>query len=202
MNNLNIEKFNLSRMYLQSNDKVSILIIGMQNSGKTFLCKDILHTFRDRLISGDILTHFTNFELTTNEFIKEKSFLIIDDVFFEEGKIHKDLKKICIKNPFDLFIFTCNYIIEEEIIKEIDYIFLSPSKIESILRRLYDYFNNKFKDYLEFCKICKIIYECHNFLVIDNKNKSENIEDYIFWYKAEEIEFIRIGINDYSKILI
>ena len=68
MNNLNIEKFNISKMYQQSNDKVSILIIGMQNSGKTFLCKDILHTFRDRLISGDILTHFTtNFELITNE---------------------------------------------------------------------------------------------------------------------------------------
>ena len=64
MNDMNIHKFNLSNM-LVAKDKVSIIIIGMQNSGKTFLCRDIIHTFRDRLISGNIVTDFNNFELTT-----------------------------------------------------------------------------------------------------------------------------------------
>lgn len=204
MNDMNIHKFNLSNMLIAKDNKLRIIIIGMQNSGKTFLCRDILHTFRDRLISGNIVTDFNNFELTTIiESIKSKSFLIIDDVFYDEGIIHKDIKNLCSNNPFDVFIYTCNYILDKEIVKEADYIFISPSKIESILRRLYSYCSDNIKiDFLEFTKICKIVYDCHHFLVIDNTIKSCNREDYIFWYKAERVDSLKIGINDYGEILI
>ena len=78
----------------------------------------------------------------------------------------------------------------------IDYIFILRENYITSRRHIYEHYAGIFPTFEIFCQVmdaCTNNFEC---LVIDNTTKSNKIEDNVFWYKAEEVNEIRIGYTD------
>ncbi len=78
----------------------------------------------------------------------------------------------------------------------IDYIFIFKDNILANKQRYFDHYARIFPTFEMFCQVmdaCTKNYEC---LVIDNTTISNKLEDMIYWYKAEEVDEIRIGYTD------
>ena len=68
----------------------------------------------------------------------------------------------------------------------IDYVFILRENYINNRKRIYDNFAGIFPTFEAFCTTldaCTQNYEC---IVIDNTSKSTNLNDVVFWYKAEE----------------
>ena len=83
----------------------------------------------------------------------------------------------------------------------IDYVFLLRENIQRNRKLLYDNYAGMFPNFEMFCSVldqCTENYEC---LVICNCAKSNQIEDQVFWYKADQHSAFRLGskeVWDYS----
>lgn len=78
----------------------------------------------------------------------------------------------------------------------IDYIFILRENNIDNRRRLFKQYAYIFPTFDIFCQVmnnCTTNYDC---LVIDNTTVSNKIEDNVYWYKAEEVNEIRIGYTD------
>ena len=181
----------------------SILIIGDSCTGKTTLCNSIIKHFnKDGINSGTIInpsekiikpyTSNIDFQDDCNQDIldnikqeqvdtfkdKHRSYLIIDDVdnicneyykFLTENKFYNIPVIIIIKN-------IDQYIDNELLIKNIDYIFVFDTTYEQEIYKMYGkYFYKLYHDFnCVFNSIIKNKYEC---LVFDNIKKD------MYWYK-------------------
>jgi len=79
----------------------------------------------------------------------------------------------------------------------IDFIVLCRENIISNRKRLYDHYAGMFPTFEIFCQVmnqCTENYEC---LVIDNTSKSNNINDQVFWYKADSHPPFKLGAPEF-----
>lgn len=81
----------------------------------------------------------------------------------------------------------------------IDYVFILRDNIINNRKRLYDNFAGMFPTFDMFNQVmdqCTENYEC---IVIDCVNKSNKIEDIVFWYKADEHPPFHIGKDEFWR---
>ena len=80
---------------------------------------------------------------------------------------------------------------------QIDYIFIAKETFISNRKRLYEHYAGMFPSFEIFCQVmnqCTENYEC---LVIDNTSKSSQLNDIVYWYKAQEHPPFKIGAPEF-----
>ncbi len=191
-----------------------VALIGMRNTGKSILVKDLLE-HQPNLPAGTVISgandvrqeyYLPNFdihdeyspELISNVVNRQKcmddlrTVLILDDCLYDNKWIRDaNIRDLFINRRHNnmLFILTMQYgmCIPPILNKNIDYVFILRENIVSNRRRLYDYYaGDVFPDFKIFCEAMNQ-YPMEEFvcLVIDNTVTSTNWEDKVFWYKAE-----------------
>jgi len=225
MNAIILRKFKLN--YLT--EDCFIVIIGMINSGKSFITKDILHHFND-IPSGIVISQHGRKQNSYNyippifiydnidkkilhNYCKNKnknkdseydnrSFIIFENLFYEVElnknkyfqrivKSTKLLNYLCIIEAINLVS------IDNKTIENIDYLFILKENFDINRKRIY----NQFSDYLQipytlFCKFLDDYTDNYNFLVLDLKSNSENLQDKLFWYKSDNHTNFKMCCNE------
>jgi hypothetical protein len=86
-----------------------------------------------------------------------------------------------------LVMFTMQYYlsISPSLRTNIDYIFILKDNNQSNRKKLYEYYAGVFPNFDTFCEFMNQCTENYGCLVIDNTKDSINLEDMVFWYKAD-----------------
>jgi hypothetical protein len=130
--------------------------------------------------------------------------LILDDCMYDK----RILKGIGIRDLFmngrHLNICMCNamqYVMDmgPDLRTQVDYIFALRENIISNKQKLWKYFFGMFEKYEDFAKVMDKCTDGHSAIVMDNTTGSNNIEDCIYWYKAqhETLPEFRMGKDVY-----
>jgi hypothetical protein len=82
--------------------------------------------------------------------------------------------------------------IKPELRSNFDYIFILGEDMTSNRKRLYEHYAGMFPTFDVFEKVFDALTENYCCMVIDNKTKSKNLTDKVFWYKSVDIP------NDFS----
>ena len=96
---------------------------------------------------------------------------------FNEGR-HYDI---------DPFIFTMQYAmgLNPEYRNQFDFVFLLSEDFESSRRKLYEHYGGIFPTFEQFNQIFEQITENYGCMVINNRVKSNVLEEKISWYKIQ-----------------
>lgn len=130
-------------------------------------------------------------------------FLIMDDMMYNANVWLKDpsIRDIFMNGRHFqlLFLITMQFSlgIPTTLRGQIDYIFICRENIISNRKRLYDHYAGMFPTFEIFCQVmnqCTENYEC---LVIDNTTKSNNINEQVFWYKADSHPSFKLGAPEF-----
>lgn len=138
-----------------------------------------------------------------------RAFLIMDDCMaYATAWVRDKMTKIIFMNGRHLKVLTLITLqdslgITPELRTNTDYVFILREPRVNMRKRLYEHYTGgMFKSFEIFCKVldsCTENYEC---LVIDNKTRSNKLEDQVYWYKAESHESFKVGapeIWDFCK---
>lgn len=233
--NLNLRKFDMSSI---DDDKV-IVLIGKRDTGKSFLCKDLLYYHQDipvgtvisatesanqfygNMVPPLFIHDEYNEEIVQrvlhrqkkavekhNDEVKQfdtskvdpRGFLILDDCLYDSSWTKsKHIRAIFMNGRHYkmMFLVTMQYAlgIPPNLRTNIDYVFILRENIVSNRKRIYESYAGMFPTFEIFCQVmdqCTEDYEC---LVVFNNAKSNNIEDQVFWYKAEPHADFKIGAD-------
>ena len=245
--NLSLKKFDMRWI----KDDSVVVMIGKRNTGKSFLCKDLLYykqdipvgtvisatevansfysamvpslfiheSYQEPIISKAMdrqkrviekNTSSSNIVMGGNNFntkkIDPRAFLILDDCLYDNSWTKSTNIRSLFMNGRHykmLFLITMQYGlgIPPVLRTNIDYVFLLRENIQRNRKLLYDNYAGMFPNFEMFCSVldqCTENYEC---LVICNCAKSNQIEDQVFWYKADQHSPFRLGskeVWDYS----
>lgn len=237
--NLNLRKFDMSSI---ADDKV-VVLIGKRDTGKSFLCKDLLYYHQDipvgtvisatesanqfygHMVPPIFIHDEYNEEIVARVLQRQKKaverhnqelaqcnvskvdprgLLILDDCLYDSSWTKsKDIRSIFMNGRHYkmMFIVTMQYAlgIPPNLRTNIDYVFILRENIVANRKRIYESYAGMFPTFEIFCQVmdqCTENYEC---LVIYNNAKSNNIEDQVFWYKAEPHPDFRIGAPAFWK---
>lgn len=130
-------------------------------------------------------------------------FLIMDDCMSSKGTWTKDPHILELffngRHHHLSFILTMQYSvgIPPEMRSNFDYVFLLAEDIISNRKRLYDHYAGMFPSFDIFQQVFSDITDDYGILVIDNRVRSKNITDKVFWYKAKKVPSFHIGNKSY-----
>jgi len=140
-----------------------------------------------------------------NSWTEKNAILIFDDCLYDNAWV-KDTK---IREVFMngrhynlMFILTMQYAmgIPPALRTNIDYVFIFRDNIHSNKRRLWEHYAGIFPTYEMFNEVFEECTRDFGCLVIDNQSKSSNIEDVVFWYKAQfPLPEFKVGSFSYWK---
>lgn len=129
-----------------------------------------------------------------------RAFLIMDDCMaYATSWVRDKTTKVIFMNGRHLKMLTLITLqdslgITPELRTNTDYVFILREPRVNMRKRLYEHYTGgMFKSLEIFCKVldsCTENYEC---LVVDNKTRSNKLEDQVFWYKAEAHEPFKVG---------
>lgn len=131
------------------------------------------------------------------------SFIIMDDCLYDDGNWRRDpqMKWIFFNSRHDkiFFLLTMQYPLglPSNFRTNIDFTFILRENNLLNRERIFKNFAGMFPTFPIFCHVmdnCTENYEC---LVIDNRTKSNKMEDQVYWYKAELHEDFKIGSPSY-----
>ena len=138
---------------------------------------------------------------------KQKNlFILMDDCMYDK----KILKGLGIRDLFmngrHMHISLCNavqYVMDmgPDLRTQVDYVFALRENIISNKTKLWKYFFGMFEKYEDFAKVMDKCTSNHGCLVMDNTTGSCNVEECIFWYKAEmNLPNFQIGSPSFLKL--
>lgn len=157
--------------------------------------------FRQHMPHDWVYNAFSTAKLDTmlslqRELVKHKRarrlLLMLDDCMYDK----KILKGLGIRDLFmngrHLNVCMCNamqYVMDmgPDLRTQVDYIFALRENIISNKQRLWKYFFGMFEKYEDFGKVMDKCTEHHSAIVMDNTTGSNNVEDCIYWYKAQYV---------------
>ena len=192
-----------------------IVMVGMRDTGKSFLVRDLLSHTQDissgTVISGlpdpcynnmkqSVIIHDTYTPQIVGDLVKRqrgrkdvdpRTFLVLDDCLYDNSW----MKDTAIRNLFmhsrtlnTMFIITQQYVMgfPPTLRASIDYVFILRERLRPNQRRLYEQFAATITDFDTFVQLLDNCAD-RDFecLVIDNTGRSSALEDTIFWYKAD-----------------
>ncbi len=172
-------------------------------------------TFREHMPDSWIYNGFSTHKLDTmlnlqRENVKKKKarslFIVLDDCMYDK----KILKGLGIRDLFmngrHLNITMCNavqYVMDmgPDLRTQVDYVFALRENIISNKNKLWKYFFGMFEKYDDFAKVMDKCTENHSCIVMDNTTGSCNVNECIFWYKAQiNLPEFKIGKPIYWKL--
>ena len=131
-------------------------------------------------------------------------FLMLDDCMYDK----KVLKGTNMRNVFmngrhrKIFFISCQQYIMDmppELRGQVDYIFALRDPIISNKEKLWKFFFGMFEKFQDFTQVmdrCTQNFDC---LVFDSTAKTTNVEDCVFWYRADLHEPFQMGKPIYSR---
>jgi hypothetical protein len=233
MQEYKIRRFDMSKM---KSDSI-VMLLAKRRTGKSFLCRDIMHTHRDLptgiVISptekankfyGDFIPDLYIYNEYTQELLQrflrrqerirevgkqrdgvdERAFLIMDDCMFDTKWVKDSEMREVFMNGRHLKVFCCILMqyslgIPPALRSNIDYVFILKETNITNRRKLFEHYAGVFPSFPAFNAAmdqCTNDFSC---LVIDNTRQSNDVEDQVFWYKAEPHDDFRVGCDRYWK---
>lgn len=243
---LQLRKFDMASI---SDDKV-VVMIGKRDTGKSFLCRDLLYYHQNipvgTVISAtevancfygdmvpplfihneyneDVIKNVLTRQTRCMEQVKKeksefnynnqskktdpRTFVILDDCLYDNSWTKSKYVRSLFMNGRHwkvFFIITMQYAlgIPPNLRTNIDYVFILRENIVQNRKRLYECYAGMFPTFEVFCEVMDQTTENYECLVINNNSKSNNLEDQVFWYKAESHEDFKLGSKelwDYHK---
>lgn len=128
---------------------------------------------------------------------------VLDDLKFSDIDTITKNKLFQISKKHDItsiLTFQSPPVFNKKDLDKIDYVFLLDVDDDNI-EILYEYFGNIFPNFNIFEKILKDLSGDNNCLVIDNREKSEDYTEKIFWYKAKELYRFKFGSSEYRNYI-
>jgi hypothetical protein len=132
--------------------------------------------------------------------------LFLDDCMYDKSIMKSNEMRQIHMNGRHLnmwFINSVQYLMDigPELRSQIDYVFVLREPIRSNREKLHKYFFGIFDKYEEFSLVLDKTTENHECLVLDNTQVTNNIEDTVFYYKANpNIGKFRLGKPIYFKL--
>jgi len=118
------------------------------------------------------------------------SFLLLDDCLYNP----KILKSTSMKNLFYngrhyniLTLISAQYCMSmaPDMRNQVDYLFILKDNIRANRKRLFEHYFGMFKSLAEFNKVMDAVTSDYGALVLDNTQRSTDIDKCVFWYRAE-----------------
>lgn len=130
--------------------------------------------------------------------VDPRAFLILDDCLYDPSWTkNKDIRALFMNGRHykSTFIITMQYAlgIPPSLRTNIDYVFILRENIQANRKRLYEQYAGMFHNLDMFNQVmdqCTENYEC---IVINNNAHSNKLVDQVFWYKAEDHSYFKIG---------
>jgi len=132
--------------------------------------------------------------------IDARAFLILDDCLYDKRWINNiNIRSIFMNGRHYkiFFLITMQHALglPPVLRNNIDYIFLFRNNIIREKQKIYDHYAGMFPSFEVFNQVMNQTTENFECLVIDNKIQSNKLEDQVFWYKANDVNFKMCG-ND------
>jgi nicotinamide riboside kinase len=189
----------------------SILIIGQKNSGKSFLCKELINYFK-QFSTGTIISDSNEFyskffsdtkiyhdyssiiieEQLKNkeEQLKNKTFIVMDDCFTSNNNLAKDenIKQLLFngRHMGITYILTMQFplSITPEIRNNFDYVFLLANDLQSDQEKIWKHYANIFPTFDAFHNVYRDLTNNFGCMVLVNRDAKEGFNKKVFSYKA------------------
>jgi hypothetical protein len=167
----------------------------------------IHNRYDDNIVKRYIHTQKKNIELDNMDF-DTRTFIILENVLYQDDEKSKYMsvlfKKYSILNM--LTVLEMEYIPHEitkpikRMKQNVDYIFIFKDYIQLNRQKLFNLFKDEFGiEYSLFNKFMDDYTNNYNFLILDVKSQSKNIQDKLYWYKAGVYPNLRL-CNDEAWI--
>lgn len=198
--------------HLSSKLDFGLAMTPTEESAETMRC----HMPDSWIYNGFSTTKLDSMLNMQREMVKHKKarslFILLDDCMYDK----RILKGLGIRDLFmngrHLNITMCNavqYIMDmgPDLRTQVDYVFALRENIIANKSKLHKYFFGMFEKYDDFSKVMDKCTEDHSCIVMDNTTGSCNVDECIFWYKANvDLPEFKIGkpvfwklSNDYMK---
>lgn len=136
-----------------------------------------------------------------------RAFVLMDDCMYDKKNFRGNLMRELFMNGrhWDLFVLiTLQYVMDitPEIRTNTDYVFALKENVRKNRERLYNEFFGVFPNFNVFDALFLEVTQNWRCLVLDTTASSTEIEDCVFWYKAEKRPPFRLGADwfwDYSQ---
>jgi hypothetical protein len=123
---------------------------------------------------------------------------IVDDCTDTPGLFKKPIQHRLFKNGRHynmLYLLSLQYSLDVSpaIRSSIDWTFIFRTPNMTNRKNIYDNYISVIPDFTMFCKLMDELTEDYQCIVVDNTSKSNNIEDCVFYYKAEPCKDLKFG---------
>lgn len=144
-------------------------------------------------------------EMYKKSTIDARAFVILDDCLYDNGWARDKMMRLLFMNGRHwkvMLIITMQYPlgIPPTLRTNIDYVFILREPYIANRKRIYENYAGMFPTFESFCQVmdqCTENYEC---LVIDNNVKSNQLQDQIFWYRAEMHRDFKLGSKEFWEL--
>ena len=144
-------------------------------------------------------------ELYGRSSIDTNAFVVLDDLMFDTSWVtdRQVTRTFMNGRHYNItFMVTMQYPlgIPPRLRGNVDYVFLLREPEYAMRKKLYEQYGGIFPNFNAFCQAfnnCSENYEC---MVIDRTSRSNNIEDIIHWYKADETPNFKIGAQYFWEL--
>ncbi len=126
--------------------------------------------------------------------IDARAFLILDDCLYDKRWLNnRNIRSIFMNGRHYkiFFLITMQHALglPPVLRNNIDYIFIFRNNILKEKQKIYDNYAGMFPSFEAFNQVMNQTTENYECLVIDNKIQSNKLEEQVFWYKANEVNF-------------
>ena len=134
--------------------------------------------------------------------IDGRAFVILDDCLYDNGWAREKLMRLLFMNGRHwkiMLIITMQYPlgIPPNLRTNIDYVFILREPYLTNRKRIWENYASMFPTLEAFCSVMDQTTENYECLVINNNAKSNQLNDQIFWYKAEKHPDFRLGSKEF-----
>jgi hypothetical protein len=137
--------------------------------------------------------------------IDPRTFMIMDDCLYDSAWTKDKMMRLLFMNGRHwkiMLMITMQYPlgIGPNLRTNIDYVFILREPYIANRRRIYENYAGMFPTFESFCQVmdqCTENYEC---LVINNNAKSNNLNEQIFWYKADKHPNFKLGSKEFWEM--
>jgi len=133
--------------------------------------------------------------------IDPRTFVILDDCLYDNKWARDNLMRMLFMNGRHwkvMLILAMQYPlgIPPNLRTNIDYVFILRENYFANRKRIWENYASMFPTFESFCSIMDQTTENYECLVINNNSKSNQLQDQIFWYKAQPRPEFRLGSKE------
>jgi hypothetical protein len=157
---------------------------------------------RQKLILKQVNKEIESYKRSTTD---PRTFVILDDCLYDNTWSRDKLMRLLFLNGRHwkvMLVISMQYPlgIPPLLRTNIDFVFILRENILNNRKRIWENYASMFPTLESFCSVMDQTTENYECLVINNNAKSNNIQDQIFWYKADSRPDYKLGAKQFWEI--